>query len=331
MDATVVNDVGVVVIGRNEGARLVRCLTSIGSNHHTVYVDSGSDDGSVGAARALGVQVVELDMAIPFTAARARNAGRAALRADVQFVQFVDGDCVVRPDWLGRAVATLEGDGTLGAVFGRLREIAPEASRYNWLCDVEWAVPPGPAFFFGGNVMLRASALDDAGGYPAEMIAGEEPDLAIRMRARGWSIICLPEEMMLHDAAIMRFGQWWRRTERSGHAYAELASRHSVKSVRDYPRRLAGVFFWSVAVPLLAIVAAAATGPIAGLVVLALPLVQGARLALRELRQRPLGEAMTLATFLMLAKPAQAIGAMRFWLTRSRGRTSRLIEYKTAA
>src|SRR6476660_3526039 len=74
-------DVAVVAIGRNEGERLQRCLESVRPQCETiVYVDSGSDDGSVDLARGLGVEVVELDMSIPFTAARARNEGLRRLR-----------------------------------------------------------------------------------------------------------------------------------------------------------------------------------------------------------------------------------------------------------
>lgn len=325
--------IGIVVIGRNEGERLVRCLASLGDAATVVYVDSGSSDGSVAAARAAGATVVELDMGIPFTAARARNAGRAAL-GQVDFVQFVDGDCAVQPGWLDSARAALAADDGLAAAFGRRREIAPGASRYNWLCDVEWAVPAGPARYFGGDVMLRAAALDAAGGYPEEMIAGEEPDLAMRLRAGGWRIVCLPAEMTLHDAAIHRFGQWWRRAERSGHAYAELAARHG----GDYARRLRGVLVWAAAIPLLALglllagtIAASMTLAIAGGLVLLLPLAQGLRLTWREARRRPVGEAVTLAAAMMLAKPAQANGAARFWLGRTRGRRVALIEYKGAA
>ncbi len=325
------SDLGIVVIGRNEGERLIRCLGSIERGPTIVYVDSGSSDDSVAAAAALGARVVRLDMSVPFTAARARNAGRVALDGDVPFVQFVDGDCRVQPGWLAQGRAALAQDPDLAAVFGRRREVAPGASRYNWLCDVEWAVPAGPARFFGGDVMLRVAALDAAGGYPAEMIAGEEPDLAIRLRARGWKIECLPVEMTLHDAAIYRFRQWWRRAERSGHAYAELAGRHKGVALQDYPRRLRGVLFWGGAIPLLAVLGAAAAGLVAGLAVLSLPLVQLARLALRERRRRPAREAVTLAVFLMLAKPAQTIGAVRYWLARSTGRASPIMEYKEAA
>src|SRR6266446_1639370 len=98
------HDVGLVIIGRNEGERLVRCLQSIESYaENTVYVDSGSTDGSVSVAETAGICVVQLDTAQPFTAARARNRGFAALltlRPNLQFVQFLDGDCELLGGWL---------------------------------------------------------------------------------------------------------------------------------------------------------------------------------------------------------------------------------------
>ncbi len=69
-------DVGVVVIGRNEGERLVRSLESVvGKAAAVVYVDSASSDQSVANARRIGADVVELDRSEPFTAARAECRG----------------------------------------------------------------------------------------------------------------------------------------------------------------------------------------------------------------------------------------------------------------
>jgi glycosyltransferase involved in cell wall biosynthesis len=102
--------VGAVLIGRNEGARLLRCLASVtGKAVRVVYVDSGSTDGSVAAAAAAGAEVVVLDMAQPFTAARARNAGIERLRTGPQldYIQFVDGDCELQPNWIDTALAFL--------------------------------------------------------------------------------------------------------------------------------------------------------------------------------------------------------------------------------
>ncbi|QKR99438.1 glycosyltransferase [Sphingomonas sp. CL5.1] len=329
---------GIVVIGRNEGERLVRCLASIGRDHPVVYVDSGSTDDSVVTATRAGARIVALDMSTPFTAARARNAGRAALGGQVTLVQFVDGDCTLDPAWLDHAQAALAADGGLAAVFGRRREIRPEASRYNWLCDVEWAVPPGEVRYCGGDVMIRADALDAAGGYPDEMIAGEEPDLSIRMRASGWRIACLPYEMTRHDAAITRFGQWWRRAVRSGHAYAELAARHRGSPLQDYGHRLRGVLFWGGLLPVAAFVLLLSGAilrqsfvALCGCAVLMLPVLQFVRITRRERSRRPMREALTIAAFLMLAKPAQTLGALRYAIGRIGGRGARIIEYKGAA
>ena len=103
--------VGVVVIGRNEGERLARCLATVcGRGSAVVYVDSASRDGSPAAARAAGAEVLELDPSRPLSAARARNEGFARLAAvapAVEFVQFVDGDCEIAPGWIEAALAAI--------------------------------------------------------------------------------------------------------------------------------------------------------------------------------------------------------------------------------
>lgn len=327
-------DLAVIAIGRNEGERLRRCLASINRYVPVVYVDSGSTDGSVDVARAAGAEVVVLDLDVPFTAARARNAGRSSISSSISFIQFVDGDCSLQPEWLDRARAVLMADPGLAAVFGRRREIAPEASVYNWLCDIEWAVPPGPARQFGGDVLLRVAALDQAGGYPNEMIAGEEPDLSMRLGALGWRIQCLPSDMTRHDAAITRFGQWWRRAERSGHAYAELNERHP----GEWHRRVRAALVWGALTPatiatlLMAALVLMSIWPaiVAGFVAL-LPLLQFARIAQREARHRPWRDALTWAWFLILDKPPHALGIARYRWSRLVGRRTHLIEYKGAS
>ena len=63
-------------------------------------------DGSNQMATEMGAEVIDLDMSRPFTAARARNEGLRQLllhHPDVDFVQFVDGDCEVVPGWLEAA------------------------------------------------------------------------------------------------------------------------------------------------------------------------------------------------------------------------------------
>ena len=216
--------VAAVVIGRNEGERLKRCLASLQGLAQLVYVDSGSTDGSLQAARDAGAEVVELDMTAPFTAARARNAGAALI--DAPFIQFVDGDCEVQPGWINAALTWLADRPEAAVACGRRRERAPEASVYNALADDEWNTPIGEATACGGDALIRTEAFLAAGGYRDDLIAGEEPELCLRLRRLGWSVWRLDEEMTLHDAAMTRFSQWWIRTRRAGHAFAEGAWLH---------------------------------------------------------------------------------------------------------
>lgn len=216
---------GAVVIGRNEALRLPTCIASIPAQvSTTVFVDSGSSDGSADLARKLGCIVVELDQASGFTAARARNAGFARLmeiQPAVTLVQFVDADCELAVGWIDAGVGRLRQAPWVGAVCGRRRERYPQSSRYNRLCDLEWNTPVGETHSCGGDVLMRAEAFAAVGGYKPSLIAGEEPELCYRMRQAGWAIHRIAAEMTLHDAAITRFGQWWQRNRRNGHAIAE--------------------------------------------------------------------------------------------------------------
>lgn len=313
--------VGAVIIGRNEGARLVACLASFPADvRPLVYVDSGSTDGSVGAARAAGAEVVALDMTVAFTAARARNAGLARLVATgaPEFVQFVDGDCVLQPGWLPAAVAFLKGHPEVGVVCGRRREMRPEASIWNRLCDAEWDTPVGPAKACGGDALMRVTAVEAVGGYDPTLIAGEEPELCVRLRAAGWQVWRIEQEMTLHDAAMTRAGQWWKRTRRGGHAFAEGAALHGAPPERHWVAETRRAILWGAVLPLLAILGALVS-PWALLLLLLYPL-QILRLG------RSYG--MERALFMTLAKLPEALGVLQYWLNRLRKRQARLIEYK---
>lgn len=324
---------GVVVIGRNEGERLRRCLASVLETHQTeapivVYVDSGSTDGSPEAAAALGAVVHALDLRQPFTAARARNAGVARLHAlapALEFIQFVDGDCEVALGWMPKAVAFLVENAEVAAVCGRRRERHPERSVYNLLCDIEWNTPVGEAKACGGDVMMRASALRQVVGYRDDLIAGEEPELCVRLRAKGWKIWRLDAEMTLHDAAITRLQQWWMRCMRAGFAYAEGVRLHGAPPERHWVRESRSAWVWGAGIPLAVLVASGVTGPIAAWGLAIYP-VQVLRLGWRfegSARAR-----WARAFFLVLGKFPEAAGQAKSWLAHARNRRTALIEYK---
>ncbi|MHC8320941.1 glycosyltransferase family 2 protein [Pseudomonas sp. GB2N2] len=321
--------IGVVVIGRNEGQRLERCLASLaGAADQVVYVDSGSTDGSVQMARSLSVEVVELDMTLAFTAARARNEGFARVQGllpGVRYVQFVDGDCEVAADWLTRAQAFLDAQPQVAVVCGRRRERFPEHSIYNLMCDIEWNTPVGEAKACGGDALMRADAFVAVSGFRADLIAGEEPELCVRLREKGWKVWRLGEEMTLHDAAMTRFGQWWRRTLRGGHAFAEGAFLHGNTAEQHWRRESRRAWFWGLGVPLATLVACLLVGA-AGLLLLLVYPLQVARLARRGTRSTR--ENWLLAFFLVLGKFPEMLGQARFLLNRYGAGKTALIEYK---
>ena len=312
--------VDAVVIGRNEGERLIACLQSLaGQVRRVVYVDSGSTDGSPAAAQAEGALVVALDMSIPFTAARARNAGLKALKADApDYVQFIDGDCVLRDGWIDRAVRFLSDNLRAAVVCGRRREIHPEASIYNTLIDTEWDTPVGEVRACGGDALMRYQAVSAVGGYREDLIAGEEPELCLRLHARGWTIWRIDAEMTWHDAAITRFGQWWKRVERAGHAFAEGAARFSTPQSPHWQAEVRRIWIWGLCLPLIALVGSV-VHPAALLVLLAYPL-QVLRLKGRM--------GWSAAFFNTLGKFPEAVGALRFYLRKLARTETRLIEYK---
>jgi GT2 family glycosyltransferase len=334
VEGSAVTRIGVVAIGRNEGERLVQCLESAQpAKAALVYVDSGSSDGSVAAAHARGARCVELDASVPFTAARARNAGLAALLdADpsVEWVQFVDGDCEIVSAWWRAVSAWLPGDPQVAVVCGRRRERHPRASIYNLLCDLEWDTPIGPAAACGGDALMRVTALRVTGGFDPALIAGEEPELCFRLRAAGYRIERIASEMTLHDAALTRFAQWWKRSLRAGHAYAENFSLHRASPERFKARELGSVVVWGAALPLLGLGLAPTTG---GLSLLALGAYGALFARARSARMRagtPARDASWYALFVIVAKWAHLAGAAWFVWNRLRGRSARLIEYKSS-
>jgi GT2 family glycosyltransferase len=299
--------VGAVVIGRNEGKRLLRCLDSLSAQaDRIVYVDSGSTDESREAARGGG-------------AGFARLIVGEAPTAIPDYVQFVDGDCEVHECWIATGRAFLDDRPDVAVVCGRRRERHPDASLWNRLIDSEWNTPIGPAKACGGDALMRAEAVEAVGGFDARLIAGEEPELCVRLRQAGWKIWRLDAEMTLHDAAMTRFGQWWQRSRRAGHAYAEGAAIHGAPPEFHKVAETRRALLWGAGIPFAALAAGVAS-PWGLLILLAWPL-QVLRLILRGL---PPVEAF----FLTLAKVPEALGVFSYWKGRVTRRRSRLIEYK---
>ena len=319
---------GAIAIGRNEGERLKRCLELLSAAATVVYVDSGSTDGSAEWARDHGAEVIELNMDYPFTAARARNAGFRRLREiapHLPYVQFVDGDCELFKAWPQNAISFMDSHADVAAVCGRRSERYPERSIYNRLCDWEWNGPPGDVRACGGDVMTRASALEAVGGYRNDLIAGEEPELCVRLRAAGWRIWRRDVEMTLHDAAMTRFGQWWRRAVRAGYAFAQGAHLHGAPPERHWVWESRRALLWGVWLPLACMIVGVAFNPWGWAVWLIYPL----QMLRQTMRNRgALHHRTQLAFFQALARFPESLGEIKFMRDRLLDRRPHLIEYK---
>ncbi|WP_425405325.1 glycosyltransferase family 2 protein [Hwanghaeella sp.] len=321
------NDIAAVVIGRNEGDRLRACLNSlVGQVPIVVYVDSGSTDGSVAFAKSVGATVVELDMSIPFTAARARNAGfwKVLDVGGCDYVQFVDGDCTLQPGWLEAGREKMLESRDIAVVYGRTRERHPDASIYNRLCDMEWDTPVGETKSCGGIALMRTDAVKDVDGFNAALIAGEEPELCVRMRKKGWRMFRIGAEMALHDAALTRFSQYWKRTTRGGFAAAEGAAMHGAAPVYHCVVRVIRALVWGVAIPVFIALLTILISPWAMLMTLLYP-VQVIRMAVRARNSK--GRFQN-ALLLTIGKFAEAQGIFKYWWRRLTRGDVRLIEYK---
>lgn len=328
--------VAVVVIGRNEGERLKRCLASLLAQvPRVVYVDSGSHDGSSAYARALGITVVDLDLSTPFTAARGRNAGFQALRetGDLpEYVQFIDGDCVLVSGWIDAASAHLDARPDLGIVTGWRSEVDPGASVYNAICDFEWHRPAGRIDSCGGDMMVRTRSFIALEGFNPLVISAEDDEFCVRMRKLGMGIERLPVNMTIHDAAMTRFGEWWRRAVRCGHGFAQVGDYHP-DHFRSERRR---VWLYAAILPGIALVGLllmmlgyTGMGAIACTAVLLVYVLSWLRTTLGLIRNGlDARQAAHHGLYLSLSKLPNLKGMMTYYIRRLRRRRMMIIEYK---
>jgi cellulose synthase/poly-beta-1,6-N-acetylglucosamine synthase-like glycosyltransferase len=330
-------DISVVVIGRNEGARLRRCLQSVhrarwtGLRWELIYVDSHSVDDSVAVAARAGARVLTLGDAPP-SAAAGRNIGWRASRGEL--VLFLDGDTLLEPGFVARALRTLDDQPEVVAVWGHRRELDPGQSIYTRVLDLDWVFAPGRVAYFGGDVLVRRRALADVGGFDDRLVAGEEPELCRRLRARGGGIEHIDAPMTRHDLAITSLRAWWRRAERAGLAYAQVAARYArtADPLWQHEARRNRVHGLAVlALPLLLAVAMVLSPPVAAGLVLAL-LALWARSAARcrwKCPHQP-GLAWAYAAHSHLQQLPILVGQWRWWRLQRARRDPGLIEYKAA-
>lgn len=329
------NHIAVVTIGRNEGHRLINCLLSLkkelSQDTPLIYVDSGSTDDSVTKAEKLGVIVIKLDLSIAFTAARARNTGLDYIIQNyphINYIQFLDGDCELLPHWIQNAIPILKEKQDLAIVCGRRKEKYPHKSIYNHLIDMEWNTPIGETKACGGDALIRLEALKQVKGYNPSLICGEEPEMCIRLREKGWKIERLDLDMTIHDAQIFKFSQWWKRNIRGGWAIAEGYFMYGKTSEKYMKKEYFSGYFWGLIIPLFIISLILITKGLS-LLFLFIYILLTFKIYLNRLNiNNNKKEALLYSFWCVLSKFPQFVGQYQYIFTKITKQKAKIIEYK---
>lgn len=318
-------NIAVVIIGRNEGERLVRCINSVlAQDVLAVYVDSASNDSSIANAQKAGIDFIELDATVPLSAARARNAGYDWLKksqGSVRYVHFIDGDCELDPGWLDKAVKCLDEDLTIGALCGRLREKDRDRNIFSRLSDMGWYIPPGEIEVCGGIVTIRSDIFEKLAGFDANLIAGEEPEFYLRLRSEGYRILCLDEEMGFHDSDIDSYYQWFTRSSRTGFAYA------NAKEWGYWQKERRSLIIWGGLLPLI-FLASLFPVPLLSVAIVLLYIFQVFRSYKSLNIPYGRGDRLTLASFFIIDKFSEFFGYLKYNWAKWCKKNQTIIEYK---
>jgi hypothetical protein len=136
--------------------------------------------------------------------------------------------------------------------------------------------------------------------------------------------------MALHDAAMVRFGQWWKRAVRGGYAYALGRHMHGASPERHWVRQTRSNWFWGLLFPIFVAALAWPTMGFSLLLLAGYPLL--AWRVSRHMRSRGFSaaDARLYAALCVLSKFPQVVGQLRFWVGVALARPSKIIEHKSA-
>jgi cellulose synthase/poly-beta-1,6-N-acetylglucosamine synthase-like glycosyltransferase len=142
-----------------------------------------------------------------------RNMG--ASRAVGRHILFIDDDCIPPPSWLGKMVAVLEGDVTVGMVGCRV----VSAANGFWSRCADYALFACYQFneriesdLGSAAIAVRKEAFEAVGGFDESLLAAEDWDFSLKLRDKGWRCVFDPGVEVKHDhnrggfAAIVRQG-----------------------------------------------------------------------------------------------------------------------------
>lgn len=198
--------VSVVVPVFNGGEDLDRCLGAVFRTDWPAFEcivvdDASSDQLTAGIARRHGARLECMEQRSGPGVARNTGVGKA--RGDIIF--FTDADVLLHPDAMGKAVAALETDPDLAAVFGSYDDRPGHPSflsRYRNLYH-HWTHQTAnveASTFWAGCGAIRREVFLEMGGFNADYTRPsiEDIELGYRLRAAGYRIRLLKTMLGTH-------------------------------------------------------------------------------------------------------------------------------------
>ena len=195
-----------IVIGRNEGWKLSRCLESViraasevsQIDSEIIYFDSNSSDDSVGRASQYP-RVKTYCLTADYNSPIARNVGAGLSKGTILF--FIDGDMEIEAGFL-KQVINMENDLCYGFVSGYYINMVYDE---NWNLISSNQFPPQARLnrdyleaSTGGLFIISRQYWELAGGMKNYLYGGADPDLAFRLAAKGVYKLRKTHLMALH-------------------------------------------------------------------------------------------------------------------------------------
>lgn len=258
-------EVSAVVVTYNAMPWLTRCLESV-AGLQCVVVDHGSTDGSVEAARAAGVTVVEQE-----NLGLAAGWNRGLRETESRYVLILNADAWLLDGALERLVAFADAhpraavvgprlrnpDGTLqrsvrgfptlwrlATEYLFLRKLAPHSQALNgfYAGGFDHESVREAEFLMGAVLLVRREAIAEVGPLDESFfLFSEEVDWCYRFELAGWQVLFTPEAEVVHVGGAAHGGRMFHQqvlghirflAKHRGPAYAERARKLLVVSLR---------------------------------------------------------------------------------------------------
>jgi glycosyltransferase involved in cell wall biosynthesis len=221
--------VDVVICAHNAAPRLPPLFSALASQTLAadrwgiLLIDNASTDRTASVARELW-QREDVELRVEFEPTPGQNHARrlARLRSTREFICFVDDDNLLAPEYLERALSTIEANPRIGAL-GGLGDAVSDVEFPPWFAEVAGSYAVGPqaaaegdvpakrGYVYGAGMVTRRSAWDElvesgfttrlSGRAGTRLGSGDDNEFCLALALTGWRIYYSPRLRFTHCIA----------------------------------------------------------------------------------------------------------------------------------